>query len=69
MQLVLFFEIEDKLCNKAMSSKSSFNHLYFELFEKLGLLNKSEMMNPHSVLITSKVEFDILLPPRKIITE
>ena len=44
------------------------NHLYFELFEKLGLLNKSEMMNPHSVLITSKIEFDILLPPRKITT-
>jgi hypothetical protein len=49
--------------------EATFNHLYFELFEKLGLLNKSEMMNPHSVLITSKVEFDILLPPRKITTE
>jgi len=42
------------------------SHLYFELFEKLGLLSKSEMMKPHSVLITPKIEFDILLPPRKI---
>ena len=35
-------------------------------FEKLGLLSKSEMMNPHSVLITPKIEFDILLPPKKM---
>ena len=42
------------------------NHLYFELFEKLGLLNKSEMNNPHSVLITPKIEFDILLPPKRM---
>ena len=42
------------------------NLLYFELFEKLGLLSKSEMMNPHSVLITPKIEFDILLPPKKM---
>ncbi|MBE7690773.1 DUF2071 domain-containing protein [Tenacibaculum piscium] len=40
--------------------------LYFELFEELGFLTKSEMNNPHSVLITPKIEFDILLPPRKI---
>jgi hypothetical protein len=44
------------------------NNLYFELFEKLGFLNKTEMNNPHSVLITSTIEFDILLPPRKIKT-
>lgn len=41
-------------------------HLYFELFQKLGFLTKEEMNNPHSVLITPKIEFDILLPPRKI---
>ncbi|WP_458627256.1 DUF2071 domain-containing protein [Winogradskyella sp. PC D3.3] len=40
-------------------------NLYFELFEKLGLLNQLEMNNPHSVLITPKIEFDILLPPQK----
>lgn len=43
-------------------------HLYFELFEKLGFLNKLEMNNPHSVLITQEIEFDILLPPKKIKT-
>ena len=42
------------------------NYLYFELFEKIGLLSKSEMNNPHSVLITPKIEFDILLPPKRI---
>jgi len=41
-------------------------NLYFEIFEKLGLLTQSEMQNPHSVLITPSIEFDILLPPRKI---
>lgn len=39
--------------------------VYFELFEKLGLLSKSEMMQPHSVLIAPKIEFDILLPPKR----
>lgn len=43
--------------------------LYFELFEKLGFLSKLEMNNPHSVLITPKIEFDILLPPRKLKTK
>lgn len=43
-------------------------HLYFEIFENLGFLSKSEMNNPHSVLITPKIEFDILLPPRRIKT-
>ncbi len=41
-------------------------NLYFGLFEKLGFLSKSEMNNPHSVLITPNIEFDILLPPKKI---
>ena len=39
---------------------------YFEFFERLGLLNKSEMEKPHSVLIVQKIEFDILLPPRRL---
>jgi hypothetical protein len=42
--------------------------LYFELFEKLGFLSKMEMNNPHSVLIAPNIEFDILLPPRRIKT-
>ena len=41
------------------------NNLYFELFEKFGFLTKKEMKNPHSVLITPQIEFDILLPPRR----
>ena len=41
-------------------------HLYFGLFEKLGFLTKEEMNNPHSVLITPNIEFDVLLPPRRI---
>jgi len=44
-------------------------HLYFELFEKLGLLSKDEMLKPHSVLITPEIEFDVLLPPRKMKTK
>lgn len=42
------------------------NSLYFELFERLGFLTKQEMNNPHSVLLTSKIEFDIFLPPKRI---
>lgn len=42
------------------------NSLYFELFERLGFLTKQEMNNPHSVLLTSDIEFDILLPPKSI---
>jgi len=41
------------------------NELYFQLFEKLGFLTRTEMQNPHSVLITPEIEFDILLPPKK----
>ncbi len=40
--------------------------LYFELFEQLGFLSKEEMNTPHSVLITPNIEFDILLPPRRV---
>jgi len=40
--------------------------MYFELFEKLGFLTKEEMNKPHSVLITPEIEFDILLPPKRI---
>jgi hypothetical protein len=39
--------------------------VYFELFEKLGFLTQQEMLNPHSILITPEIEFDILLPPQK----
>ena len=37
---------------------------YFELFERLGFLNKKEMNEPHSILMTNEIEFDILMPPK-----
>lgn len=49
---------------KIKTAKS--NHVYFEKFEKLGLLNSEEMMNPYSILITEKIEFIIDLPPKSI---
>ncbi|PRB03608.1 hypothetical protein CQ046_09545 [Chryseobacterium sp. MYb7] len=39
---------------------------YFEKFEKLGLLNRTQMKQPYSVLLTKEIEFIIDLPPRKI---
>jgi hypothetical protein len=39
---------------------------YFEIFEKLGFLSKKEMDNPHSILMTNEIEFDILMPPKKM---
>lgn len=53
---------------KIKLSNGRSNELYFELFEKLGFLNKTEMNNPHSILISPRVEFDILLPPKRIKT-
>jgi hypothetical protein len=40
--------------------------LHFDLYERLGLLSRSEMERPHSVLLTPAVEFDIHLPPRRV---
>lgn len=41
-------------------------HLYFSLYERLGLLSREEMENPHSVLICPKIMFEVHLPPRPI---
>ncbi|WP_281615703.1 DUF2071 domain-containing protein [Flammeovirga sp. SubArs3] len=41
-------------------------NLYFGFLEKLGFLSLKEMNNPHSVLITNQIEFDIFLPPMKL---
>lgn len=38
--------------------------LYLGLYERLGLLSRAEMQQPHSVLLCPSVEFDIHLPPR-----
>lgn len=38
-------------------------NIYFSLYERLGLLSKGEMQNPHSVFICPETEFKVLLPP------
>jgi hypothetical protein len=40
--------------------------LYFGLYERIGLLSRTEMEQPHSVLLCPSVEFDIHLPPRRL---
>jgi hypothetical protein len=39
-------------------------HLYFSLYEKMGLLTKAEMQQPHSIFLCPEVEFDVHLPPK-----
>jgi hypothetical protein len=41
-------------------------YLYFNLYEKLGILSRDEMQTPHSILICPKTEFDVYLPPRAV---
>ncbi len=41
-------------------------NLYFSLYERLGLLSREEMMQPHSVLICPKTTFEVHLPPKAI---
>ena len=41
-------------------------HLYFSLYERLGLLSREEMEKPHSVLVCPKIMFEVHLPPRKL---
>ena len=41
-------------------------HLYFGLYEKLGLLTKEEMGHPHSIFMCPEIEFKVYLPPRVI---
>jgi hypothetical protein len=40
--------------------------LYFSLYEKLGLLSRDEMQQPHSVFMCPATEFQVFLPPRVI---
>ncbi|MBP7694240.1 MAG: DUF2071 domain-containing protein [Anaerolineales bacterium] len=39
-------------------------HLYFGLYEALGLLSKAEMQRPHSVFLCPATDFQVYLPPR-----
>jgi hypothetical protein len=40
--------------------------LYFSLYERLGLLSRDEMQQPHSVLMCPETEFQVCLPPKVI---
>lgn len=42
--------------------------LYFSLYERLGLLSKEEMQHPHSVFICPETDFNVILPPKVIIS-
>ena len=41
-------------------------HLYFSLYERLGLLSREEMESPHSVLICPRTTFEVHLPPKRV---
>jgi hypothetical protein len=41
-------------------------HLYFSLYERLGLLSPAEMQQPHSVFLCPRTTFDVHLPPLKL---
>jgi Uncharacterized conserved protein (COG2071) len=49
----------EMVCTKGVAQ-----NLYFSLYEKLGLLSKTEMQKPHSIFLCPEVEFDVHLPPR-----
>ena len=42
------------------------NNLYFELFDRLGLVNGDAFLSPHSILVTDSIHFEIQLPPTVI---
>jgi hypothetical protein len=41
-------------------------NLYFSLYERLGIMSRSEMQNPHSAIICPQAAFSIQLPPRAL---
>ncbi|MCB8943184.1 MAG: DUF2071 domain-containing protein [Ardenticatenaceae bacterium] len=41
-------------------------HLYFSLYERLNLLSRSEMQQPHSIFLCPRTTFDVHLPPLKL---
>lgn len=41
-------------------------HLYFSLYESMGIMSASEMEFPHSIFVCPKVNFEIYLPPRSL---
>lgn len=49
-------ELDLKVANSSVT--------HFDFFENLGLLSREEMEDPHSVLVTESIEFEIVLPPK-----
>ena len=41
-------------------------HLYFSLYERLNLLSRAEMEQPHSIFLCPRTTFDVHLPPLKL---
>jgi uncharacterized protein YqjF (DUF2071 family) len=41
-------------------------HLYFSLYERLGLLSRAEMQQPHSIFLCPEIEFEVYLPPKRV---
>jgi len=41
-------------------------HLYFSLYDRLGLLSKDEMARPHSIFICPAIDFKVFLPPVEV---
>ena len=41
-------------------------HLYFSLYERLDLLTRAEMQQPHSIFLCPRTTFDVHLPPLKL---
>ncbi|MDX1960807.1 MAG: DUF2071 domain-containing protein [Leptospiraceae bacterium] len=39
-------------------------HLYFGLYERLGLLSQNEMLQPVSIFLCNEILFDVYLPPK-----
>lgn len=50
---------KEMLCTKGVSE-----NLYFSLYEKIGLMTKDEMQQPHSIFMCPEIEFDVHLPPK-----
>jgi hypothetical protein len=42
------------------------HHLYFSLYENLGIMSRQEMDSPHSIFLCPEVEFEIYLPPQRL---
>ena len=52
---------KEMVCTKGISE-----NLYFSLYEKIGLMSKDEMQQPHSIFLCPEVEFDVHLPPETV---